>query len=593
MVMEATPSAQSVGREFVRQYYTLLNRAPVHVHRFYSNKSSYLHGGLSTTDREIIPAIGQKEIHQKIQQLNFHDCHAKITQVDSQATMGGGVVVQVAGELSNAGQPMRRFTQTFVLAAQAPKTYYVHNDIFRYQDLGFPDEEEGELESETGLGEGGERDGGEGRSEAEEDESHHGTTVQTVGEQQQAHGNLIPTQQPALAQPQQQQIYYPPPPQQQVHPGLQPVINGNVHEETAIISQPALAPPQQPAIQHQYVTEPAQESFTQEQDSTPTEPPQQAPQSVEEDIPPEETNELQESESFQSSSIEPEGDLHAAANGSKVRSYARTVRSNVITGHTPQVSKLSMSPPPMSMPIDDRAMGTKTTSSTTVSSGIMSSGPPQIHRMASQTQQQPQQQPQPLAQQQRPTRVGPPQKENRGRREWPDTNQLFVGNVPHQATETELRKIFERYGRVVDLHIHCKANDRAKGPQGQNNSGRVPNYGFVTFEDANVVQKVLDALPIGYPDENGLKLNIEEKKNRPRGPGDNIRSNQNDGNMRSSMGGQQQQSQQRGPGGPGGPMRGPQHGSRGGRGGFQRGDGGRGGMRQQNNMGSAAYQNRR
>lgn len=79
--------------------------------------------------------IGQKQIHQKIQQLNFRDCHAKIAQVDAQATLGNGVVVQVTGELSNAGQPMRRFTQTFVLAAQSPKKYYVHNDIFRYQVL--------------------------------------------------------------------------------------------------------------------------------------------------------------------------------------------------------------------------------------------------------------------------------------------------------------------------------------------------------------------------------------------------------------------------------------------------------------------------
>lgn len=33
MVMEASPSPQSVGREFVRQYYTLLNKAPAHLHR--------------------------------------------------------------------------------------------------------------------------------------------------------------------------------------------------------------------------------------------------------------------------------------------------------------------------------------------------------------------------------------------------------------------------------------------------------------------------------------------------------------------------------------------------------------------------------
>lgn len=101
-------------------------------------------------NRETNPVIGQKQIHQKIQQLNFRDCHAKITQVDSQATLGNGVVVQVTGELSNDGQPMRRFTQTFVLAAQSPKKYYVHNDIFRYQDeIISEDECENDVRSET------------------------------------------------------------------------------------------------------------------------------------------------------------------------------------------------------------------------------------------------------------------------------------------------------------------------------------------------------------------------------------------------------------------------------------------------------------
>ncbi|XP_073952808.1 LOW QUALITY PROTEIN: ras GTPase-activating protein-binding protein 1-like [Choristoneura fumiferana] len=150
MVMEASPSPspQSVGREFVRQYYTLLNKAPTHLHRFYNNFSSFVHGGLEAPQRETLPVVGQKQIHNRIQQLNFRDCHAKISQVDSQATLGSGVVVQVTGELSNAGAPMRRFTQTFVLAAQSPKKYYVHNDIFRYQDLVPDDEPEPEREPE-------------------------------------------------------------------------------------------------------------------------------------------------------------------------------------------------------------------------------------------------------------------------------------------------------------------------------------------------------------------------------------------------------------------------------------------------------------
>lgn len=143
------PSPQSVGREFVRQYYTLLNKAPDHLHRFYNNNSSFVHGGLDPHNREATLVVGQKQIYNKIQTLRFRDCHAKISQVDAQSTLGNGVVVQVTGELSNDGEPMRRFTQTFVLASQSPKKYYVHNDIFRYQDLISDDENELESRSEN------------------------------------------------------------------------------------------------------------------------------------------------------------------------------------------------------------------------------------------------------------------------------------------------------------------------------------------------------------------------------------------------------------------------------------------------------------
>ena len=95
-------------------------------------------------------------IHKKIQELNFVDCHTKIRQVDSQATIGDGVVVQVTGELSNQGGPMRRFMQTFVLAQQTSKQYYVNNDIFRYQDEVFQDSYESEEEAEAHSTEPGE-----------------------------------------------------------------------------------------------------------------------------------------------------------------------------------------------------------------------------------------------------------------------------------------------------------------------------------------------------------------------------------------------------------------------------------------------------
>lgn len=50
--------------------------------------------------------------------LQFSECRTKIRHVDAHATLNDGVVVQVMGELTNNGQPMRKFMQTFVLAPE-------------------------------------------------------------------------------------------------------------------------------------------------------------------------------------------------------------------------------------------------------------------------------------------------------------------------------------------------------------------------------------------------------------------------------------------------------------------------------------------
>ena len=42
---------------------------------------------------------GQQEIHQRIMQLNFRDCKAKIKHVDAHSTLANGVVVQVGFEV--------------------------------------------------------------------------------------------------------------------------------------------------------------------------------------------------------------------------------------------------------------------------------------------------------------------------------------------------------------------------------------------------------------------------------------------------------------------------------------------------------------
>lgn len=65
--------------------------------------------------------------------------------------------------------------------------------------------------------------------------------------------------------------------------------------------------------------------------------------------------------------------------------------------------------------------------------------------------------------------------------------QLFLGNLPTNATEDELKQLFSVFGKISDLRIHTKQ------PQKGGNSRPVPNYGFITFEDPQSAIKLQDA----------------------------------------------------------------------------------------------------
>ncbi|CAE6441170.1 unnamed protein product [Rhizoctonia solani] len=117
-----------VGWQFVSQYYTFVNKQPHRLHCFYTKNSTYIHGveGEDSTSYH-----GQQEIHNKILSIGFQDCKVFIHSVDAQSSASAGIVIQVIGEISNAGEPWRKFAQTFFLAEQ-PNGYFVLNDIFRY-----------------------------------------------------------------------------------------------------------------------------------------------------------------------------------------------------------------------------------------------------------------------------------------------------------------------------------------------------------------------------------------------------------------------------------------------------------------------------
>lgn len=160
----------SIASSFVKQYYTLLNKAPCFIYNFYSHNSTFIHGTTDMANEQYTkPIVGREKIKKKMEEMKLNDCRAKIKQIDCLETLAGGFVIQVIGELSDNGKPMRRFLQTFVLApspdgsrqdgdSQHARTstsdrrgvqlnessansatnqkFFVLNSIFRYQDDG-------------------------------------------------------------------------------------------------------------------------------------------------------------------------------------------------------------------------------------------------------------------------------------------------------------------------------------------------------------------------------------------------------------------------------------------------------------------------
>jgi RNA recognition motif-containing protein len=84
---------------------------------------------------------------------------------------------------------------------------------------------------------------------------------------------------------------------------------------------------------------------------------------------------------------------------------------------------------------------------------------------------------------------------------------LFVGNLPHSATEAELRTLFEPHGKVDQVSV---VTDR--------DTGRSRGFAFVEMADAGEAEKAIAAL--NGKELGGRALNINEARPKTdRGPG--------------------------------------------------------------------------
>ncbi|XP_061102291.1 ras GTPase-activating protein-binding protein 2-like [Conger conger] len=426
MVMEK-PSPLLVGREFVRQYYTLLNKAPDYLHRFYGKNSSYVHSGLDGSVKLEEAVFGQAEIHRKVMSLQFSECRTKIRHVDAHATLSDSVVVQVMGEISNSGQPMRRFMQTFVLAPEGSvaNKFYVHNDIFRYEDEVFDD-------SETELDE-------ESEDEVEEEHAERPASPQILQDS-----------------PRSTPSYEP-------HPASNSV--EELLEEDVPEPQPELEPEQ---TNEEVPPETrAEEKVPEELEETVTPVPAEPVIVVQEPVKPFSWA------SVTSKNLPPSGMVPAVVPHHVAKARSSQTRGEMKREATPFRTQ-DQRPRPGFAPRGSRSDGGTPSEARKPQFSFLSRG-----------------------------RGDSEAGDGDGRRpaRHPDSHQLFVGNLPHDIDETELKDFFMTFGNVVELRINTKAL-----------GGRLPNFGFVVFDQSDPVQKILDSKPLMFNGE--VRLNVEEKKAR-------------------------------------------------------------------------------
>lgn len=440
-----SPSPQSVGREFVRQYYTMLHEAPDFLYRFYSHNSSFLHCGIDPPDEEPVPAVGQNEIHKKISSLQFHDCHAKIRQVDSQWSIGGSVVIQVVGELSNNGSPMRRFMQTFVLGQQNPKKYYVHNDIFRYQDEVFVESgNDADMINEA---------------EAEgldiEGESHHVTGTQE--------NESVNTYYGEDAEPSQVQVSNGSPLEGELKEAskAEEVVEAQATVEESSLTE-ANDVVNEEAVAVQTVKEIVEDELSNVE-------PLRKEDVVDEVMEEQRKTVPQELEPVVAAPPKPTWAAMASKNTAAPPTAAAT---SAVTGYAakPQVAKPDV----------------VKTEGTPVTTGLSQRAPRGPRSEA-------------VSQDGYRGTVDSGDDAGRSMQNFPDNQQVFIGNLPRNLADKDLREFFEKFGGVLDLRINRK--------QTTNN---LPNFGFVVFDSPETVQKVLSERPLMFNGKH--RVNVEEKK---------------------------------------------------------------------------------
>ena len=424
------------------------------------------------------PVYGQLEINKKLLSLNFIDCHTKIRQVDSLETVNKSVVIQVIGELSNNGQPMRRFFQTFILAPRSPTHYYVRNDIFRYQDEVFVDDDEGYTEENL------------------VDDGNHVIENTTIDMADNTGGAVVLNSSLVVNSAAAAVVNNQPPTPGKVAAATGQLVNNNGDKLNGELSEP-----------EKLINEPLEQRTKNAANKFSCMNPEISPinaasapsADASEHL---ETDDHSDSEQSIDSKFKPSDEAaQPVAECKDGLSSGEEPLKGDQDGEAGSVSVLVEQPEKQNEPRTYATMlqkhgkwggGLSGSSSTPVVNSIDKNKDGQLIRSNEES----------LVNTVLSNNLGSLQRKEDYQAEWPyepnhnessshsvhsekrngrdhsDEQQVFVGNLPQNIDENQLRDYFIQFGEIVDVRICQK-------------QGKTPNYGFITFSDNSVVKKIL------------------------------------------------------------------------------------------------------
>lgn len=128
--MDIDINLETIGNNFVYEYYTVLSKCPQNLKKYYEKYSIFVHRVSAT---EVRTVVGQENINDCIIQLDYKGCKTNILSINTQ-NLCKYIMISIVGELTKRQSLQKKFTRTIVLSHNNTDEYIIKNDIFFYSD---------------------------------------------------------------------------------------------------------------------------------------------------------------------------------------------------------------------------------------------------------------------------------------------------------------------------------------------------------------------------------------------------------------------------------------------------------------------------